>query len=468
MTTMIQGRSFWDVRGRLDRAPFVALGVSLVLAKFTIDSLVALLVFGRGWSPFNYWPSAQAGLWLNLTREDHTFAVVMLSLTLPFVWIGVALTVQRLRAAALPLWLSFLFFAPVVNFLFFALLAAIPSRHDADETPMAETESFPGPTWAARSGVSAAVTVPLGWILVYFNTMALGVYGLGLFVALPFSLGAVAALVYGRGGVPTRNGCVAAALQNVSLVAAALFLTSLEGVLCLLMAAPIWLVCAALGGVVGHCVVSHARNQRRAAILAAVLLITLPALLGAEFLTAPDPPTYVVRSAVEIDAPPSAVWPNVVSFPDLPDPAQWLFRTGLAFPLGAAIDGQGSGAVRRCRFSTGDFLEPIRIWDQPQLLAFDVIQNPPPMREWSWFDEIHPPHLHGFLVSQAGEFRLVALPGDRTRLEGATWYRHGMWPAAYWRLWSDAFIHTIHLRVLHHVRNLSEAQPPAVPPPGPG
>jgi hypothetical protein len=79
------------------------------------------------------------------------------------------------------------------------------------------------------------------------------------------------------------------------------------------------------------------------------------------------------------------------------------------------------------------------------------------MREWSpW--RIHPPHLEGFLVSEAGQFRLIALAGGRTRLEGTTWYRHHLWPTSYWRLWSDYLIHRIHLRVLNHVKRLSEME----------
>ena len=36
-----------------------------------------------------------------------------------------------------------------------------------------------------------------------------------------------------------------------------------------------------------------------------------------------------------------------------------------------------------------------------------------------------------------------------------------MWPAFYWRLWSDAIIHRIHLRVLNHIKELAEARPEA-------
>ena len=46
----------------------------------------------------------------------------------------------------------------------------------------------------------------------------------------------------------------------------------------------------------------------------------------------------------------------------------------------------------------------------------------------------------------------------RTRLEGTTWYTNRMWPSAYWKLWSDEVIHRIHLRVLDHIRERSEAR----------
>jgi hypothetical protein len=85
-----------------------------------------------------------------------------------------------------------------------------------------------------------------------------------------------------------------------------------------------------------------------------------------------------------------------------------------------------------------------------------VTQNPSPMREWSPYIDLHPPHLDGFLVSHKGHFLLTPLPDGRTRLEGVTWYVHSLWPASYWRLWSDFIIHRIHLRVLNHVKQAAE------------
>jgi hypothetical protein len=122
----------------------------------------------------------------------------------------------------------------------------------------------------------------------------------------------------------------------------------------------------------------------------------------------------------------------------------------------ARIEGSGAGAIRYCEFSTGPFVEPIEVWDEPRLLSFRVTKSPAPMREWSPYGDLITKHLNGYLISEHGEFRLVPLPNGRTLLEGATWYQHGLWPAEYWRWWSDAIIHRIHLRVLTHIRTLAE------------
>ena len=78
------------------------------------------------------------------------------------------------------------------------------------------------------------------------------------------------------------------------------------------------------------------------------------------------------------------------------------------------------------------------------------------MSEWSPYAKLTPKHLHGYFVSEEGQFRLIPLGDNRTQLEGTTWYQHGLWPAEYWRWWSDAIIHRIHLRVLAHIRTLAE------------
>jgi hypothetical protein len=184
------------------------------------------------------------------------------------------------------------------------------------------------------------------------------------------------------------------------------------------------------------------------------LLVLLPSIMAAEAAQQPEPALREVQTEVVIDATPDRVWQHVIAFSPLPEPDDWLFQSGIAYPQRAEIHGAGVGAVRHCVFSTGAFVEPIDFWDPPRLLCFQVTEQPPTMKEWSPYD-IHPPHLEHYLVSKRGQFRLEALPGGRTRLIGTTWYSNRMWPDLYWCQWSDYIIHRIHLRVLEHIRDLA-------------
>lgn len=237
-----------------------------------------------------------------------------------------------------------------------------------------------------------------------------------------------------------------------SVALSGLLFLGLEGLGCLAMAAPLVLPLAAFGS----WLVYRGGQSRSVNRGAAILVLLTPAGLTWD-LTA-RPPLFELRTALTIAAPPERVWKHVVEFAELPAPQEWFFRKGVAYPIRARIEGSGSGAVRYCEFSTGPFVEPIEVWDPPRRLGFRVTETPAPMEEWSPYARVMPKHLHGYLISKQGEFRLTRLAGNRTLLEGTTWYQHGLWPAAYWRWWSDAIIHRIHLRVMNNIRRRSEEE----------
>jgi hypothetical protein len=208
-----------------------------------------------------------------------------------------------------------------------------------------------------------------------------------------------------------------------------------------------------LGGLLGKLIADTTRRPMTEMIAA---LLVLPGLAWAEARLVPDT-EYEVVSTVEIDAPPEEVWNHVISFPELPPPTELYFRCGIACPQRARIVGQGVGATRYCEFTTGTFVEPITVWEPGRRLAFNVTEQPHPMFELTPYRHVHPPHLDGNLRSNRGEFRLIALPGGRTRLEGHTWYEVDMLPQSYWTLWSHDIIHAVHVRVLEHVKRNAEA-----------
>jgi len=278
-----------------------------------------------------------------------------------------------------------------------------------------------------------------------------GTYGLTLFVALPVALGALAAWVV---KAKTAAKAVVAGMA-ANLIASLGFLAfGLEGAVCIAMALPLALPLGALGGWL-----VYSANHKRILAGGTAMLALLPlgvGTLGFDRMAKPD--IFEVQSSIEIAAPPERVWKNVITFSELPPPTEWYFKTGIAYPMRARIVGAGPGAIRYCEFSTGPFVEPIQVWDEPHLLRFSVTENPAPLNEWSPYSKIMPRHLHGYLVSKQGQFLLTPLANGHTLLEGTTWYQHGLWPETYWTLWSQAIIHRIHMRVLNHIKDLSELE----------
>ncbi|HYF48821.1 MAG TPA: DUF805 domain-containing protein [Planctomycetota bacterium] len=442
--------------GRLDY--FLAL-VWLILLKHSIDWLLAKFVFHRSWSVLSYFlPSAISPA--DLSSPDTIFFLTLLVTSFPFVWLAVVLTSRRLRDVDLPRWLVALLFVPVVNLILLFLLIIIPGSDKRDAVEFRLPFDYVFEHVLPRSSVGTAGIAVLitaaGCVLVTMLSVELyELYGWGLFVGLPFMMGLTSALIFAVNTRRSASSCQMVAIGSLALGFQALIFTGFEGAICLIMAAPLAVPLAMLGGAVAYFLQNLFHDADRGSERWIGVFFALPLTISIERAAAPEPPLFEVSSEIVIDAEPYDVWQNVVSFSDLPEEREWIFHLGLAYPIRAEIDSCGVGATRYCVFNTGAFVEPIEVWDEPRLLKFSVTECPAPMHEWSPYD-IHPPHLHGFLESRAGQFKLIELPDGKTKLVGTTWYQHTMWPAAYWQTWSDWIIHRIHMRVLTHIKVLSE------------
>ena len=442
------------LRGELGRTPYALWGGALFGVKHNLSRVLAVEVFERPWGLLNYLRPADALHFGDLAQADQRFFLIQVVLSIPFIWMGVALSLRRLRSAGLSESLSALFFIPFVNLLFFAVMVAFPAR--SADSPAA------GPGWFGRlvprsalgsAALGVAVSVPFGLAVAFLSVFGLGSYGWGLFVGLPFCLGVGSVLLYTHHESRSLMASLGVAALSVLLFGALCVAVAFEGVLCVSMAVPLAVPLAMIGAFFAHTATSE---QRPGGAPLALLVLTLPGLVAFEGVVAPTPPAVQVQTSVVISAPPEVVWDLVVDFPDLPEPDAWIFRHGISYPMSARLEGTGVGAVRYCEFNTGAFVEPITVWDAPRRLAFDVQEQPQPMTELSPWGEIDAPHLDDFLRSERGEFLLESLPGGRTRLTGTTWYRHQIGPQVYWEAWSTAIIGRIHRRVLDHVRLHSE------------
>jgi hypothetical protein len=282
-------------------------------------------------------------------------------------------------------------------------------------------------------------------------------YGSVLFLGLPVAVAFLSSFCFSFRRTGKFGATYGVASLSILTLGMMIIAFAMDGLICLLMALPLALALALPGAWLGM-IAGKAATGRASSILPLILVFLFPCLVAFEDIHPPVAALRAVTTSVEIDAPVGDVWKTVVAFPRIDTQPDGIFRMGIAYPIEATIEGRGVGAVRYCRFCTGDFVEPVTVWDENHLLAFDVRSSPPPMVETSIYQNIDPPHLHGHMASEKGQFRLEQ-KGNKVLLEGTTWYRHEMWPQWYWIPMTDQIIHKIHHRVLHHIKTTVENAP---------
>lgn len=88
----------WD--GKLNRASYAAVGLIGMAIKHNLDRLIAASFLGYGQSFFNYWaPLGKAAQLNHLSNTEARLLATLLLFSIPFLWVGVAMTVKWLRDA---------------------------------------------------------------------------------------------------------------------------------------------------------------------------------------------------------------------------------------------------------------------------------------------------------------------------------------------------------------------------------
>jgi len=235
------------------------------------------------------------------------------------------------------------------------------------------------------------------------------------------------------------------------LAGAALILTALEGALCILMAAPLELPLAVLGGHIGRLWAP----KRGRTVNALVGFAVLPVFFAVEQLTI-GANSFDMVSTIDIAATEAQVWTAVVRMKDIEEEASLPFRLGMGYPIGAELSAEGVGATRYGRFSTGTAVERVTVWQPGRELELEVLSEPPAMRELSLYEHVHAPHVHGYFTTQLVTFRLEPLPGGRTRLLLESAHRLKLEPRVYWIPLAQLAIGQNDERVLRHIKRQAE------------
>ena len=283
-----------------------------------------------------------------------------------------------------------------------------------------------------------------------------GYFGWAIFAALPFAAGMSSGVIIRRAG-GTFGQAVAAAMTVIGTVILILCAMAMEGIVCVAMAAPFGTLLTFLGAVAGYFV---ARSKTDSSRLQSAAWLPIVIIVCIEGRIPPAPLEGSAATEIVIDAPAARVWAELHNIHDLPQTKNILFQLVVAHPVGTMTDGEGVGAKRLCKLSTGDMPEVITVWKPGEELRFKVLSTPPSMHELGFFGfTIDAAHLHSAYASLEGGFRLVSLGDGRTRVVGESRYLLNIAPAPYWNLWTKEIVHMIHHRVLQHIKAQAEQSP---------
>ena len=428
---------------------FASLGI------FLSQHLTAVVVFELSWQRLR----ALAADWHFYVMPLQTLAkhsnapglrlILALAALLLASWALSALAFRRAADADVSGWIAAFAIAPVVQIPTIVLLSALPSRGTGGDRPPAKPEAQLD--WATASlGLVIGVAVTLFAVAV--STLLFGAYGFGVFVASPFTIGATTGYFANRktdvGSWPTAKLTSGALL----LGGLGLVIVALEGLICILMAAPLAIACALVGALMGRAIAVYTRRPPQQALSCFALLPIIFALES----SVPTVVQFETHGRIQSRAPASVVWKVLVNTDLSREPVALPFRWGIAYPIRGEVLGEGIGSIRIGEFSTGTARERVTEWIPNRKLAFVMLNEVPAMRELSPYATVHAPHVVGYFRTTNTSFELVPLEDGGTELIERTSHVLRLEPVLYWLPLARWVVHENNARVLTHIKRQAE------------
>jgi len=266
-----------------------------------------------------------------------------------------------------------------------------------------------------------------------------GVFIFSSFIVVPLLMGAISAWYWHPLQLKTLAYIGWSAVSTL-VASAASFIFLKEGAICLIIVSPLILCFTLTGALLARTVYRRKNNTLNSSLAGLALLV----LLADTFSSHEN--VRLVSDTLIVNAPIETVWPHVVEYkPITLEETYWLFQVGMPSPVQSTVDGYEAGAGRKCIFSNGYvFDEKMIVYKPNEELTFDILSQP------------HDPKIMGHIDILRGQFILKDNGNGTTTVIGNSWYKLYVFPGWYFNLWSESITRNVHLRVMEHIKILSE------------
>jgi len=240
--------------------------------------------------------------------------------------------------------------------------------------------------------------------------------------------------------------------------------TGIEAIICVIMAMPILLGGAALGGLLAHAFLPKNKPKPHLQVTVAVFLPFLAAWIEGS-LHWPSEMKSITNTIV-IEASADDIWPEIASVDAIPAEQirdSWIYWIGFPKPIAATLDREGIGGVRIATFERDvSFFEEVTEWNKPNKLSFTIHADPEFIPQ-SAFDR----HIivgGRFYDVLDGTYQIEPLGPNRCRLHLTSNHRLSTRFNAYASWWSEKIMDQIQGSILEVIRIRSEARASSPPP----
>src|SRR5260370_573397 len=138
--------------------------------------------------------------------------------------------------------------------------------------------------------------------------------------ALAVCLGFLSVLIYDSGGVKSFRSSMGVAALSVVIPGVALLGLAIEGLGCLIMALPLALPLACLGGAIAWSIQDGIGAREGTAAMLILMALYSPRAMCAQSILSSEPPMLALLTGVDIAPPPRIHWRHRVSFSHLAAP----------------------------------------------------------------------------------------------------------------------------------------------------
>ena len=234
-----------------------------------------------------------------------------------------------------------------------------------------------------------------------------------------------------------------------------MFLLVLEGLICIVLILPVFMIASIIGGLLMGFVINRSRYSK--STLNSLLL--LPLILGPLEATLPITQSqHQVSSTIVINANAEDIFNQLATVSAInPDELGFSFMhfIGMPRPLEASMQGEGAGSVRTSRWEKGvQFQERIIVWNAPHQLhyEFDIPKGAIPREALDRYVELGGDY---FTVLNGG-YDIEVIDANTSRLTLKTTYHNKSHLQLYGNLWANYVLDDFHKSLLQLMKSRSE------------